>query len=46
MNDIQTVTLYYKIVYGIVALALAAYSLYLAREARRALARLDSAAKR
>jgi hypothetical protein len=40
MNDIQTVTVYFKIVYGLVAVALIAYSLYLVRAARNARASL------
>ena len=45
MNDIQTITVYFKIVYGLVAAALTAYVLYLARAERRARARLDASGK-
>jgi hypothetical protein len=45
MNDIQAITVYYKIVYGIVAVAIAAYAWYLARAARRARARLAATPK-
>ena len=45
MNDIQTITVYFKIVYGLVAVVLSGYALYLAREARRARARLAALEK-
>jgi predicted Co/Zn/Cd cation transporter (cation efflux family) len=45
MNDIQTITRYFTIVYGLVAVAVAAYALWLARAARRARARLAAAPK-
>jgi hypothetical protein len=44
MNDIQTVTVYFKIVYGIVAVALVGYSVHHARAARRARGRLETLA--
>ena len=43
MNDIQTITVYFKVVYGIVAVALVGYTLWLASAARRARARLEAA---
>ena len=43
MNDMQTITVYFKIVYGIVAVVIAGYTLYLWREARRARARVQAA---
>jgi hypothetical protein len=42
MNDMQTITVYFKVVYGIVAVVLAGYTMYLAREARRARARVEA----
>ena len=45
MTDIQTITVYFKIVYGIVAVAIVGYVLYLARAERRARARLSAAGK-
>jgi hypothetical protein len=42
MNDIQTITVYFKIVYGLVAVTLAGYALFLVRQERRARARLAS----
>lgn len=46
MNDIQTITVYFKVVYGLVAVALIAYSLYLVRAARNARARIQSLAEK
>jgi hypothetical protein len=46
MNDIQTITVYFKIVYGIVAVVIAGYAWYLARAARRARASLVAGARR
>jgi hypothetical protein len=46
MNDIQAITIYFKIVYGIIAVVLAGYALHLSRQARRARARLDAATKK
>ena len=46
MNDMQTITVYFKIVYGLVAVVMAGYALYLAREARRARSSLLAAARR
>jgi hypothetical protein len=45
MNDIQTITVYFKVVYGIVAVVIIGYAWYLARAARRARARLAVAGK-
>ena len=45
MNDIQTITIYFQVVYGIVAVALVGYALWLSREARRARARLEAVRK-
>ena len=45
MNDIQTITVYFKVVYGIVAVAIVTYVSYLARAERRARARLAAAGK-
>jgi hypothetical protein len=45
MNDMQTITVYFKIVYGIVAVVLAGYTLYIASAARRARARLNASSK-
>jgi hypothetical protein len=46
MNDIQTVTIYFKIVYGLVGATIVAYALYLARAERRARASLAARAPR
>ena len=46
MNDIQTVTVYFKIVYALVAVAIAGYSIYLANAARQARASLVARAPR
>jgi hypothetical protein len=46
MNDIQTITVYFKVVYGIVAVAIIAYASYLARAERRARASLVALAPR
>jgi hypothetical protein len=46
MNDIQAITAYYKIVYGIVAAAIVAYAWFLGRAARRARASLVALAPR
>ena len=45
MNQMQEITLYFKIVYGLVAVALGGYALYLAREGRRARARIEASGK-
>jgi hypothetical protein len=45
MNDMQTITVYYKIVYGLVAAVMAGYAFYLARAARHARARIAAAEK-
>ena len=46
MNDIQTITVYFKVVYGIVAVTLIGYALYLARAERRARRSLVALASR
>ena len=46
MNDIQTITVYFKIVYGLVGVTIIAYALYLARAERRARASLVALAPR
>ena len=46
MNDIQTVTIYYRVVYTIAALVLAAYSAGIIRAARRARERLEGAKRK
>jgi hypothetical protein len=45
MRDMQTITIYYQIIYGLVAVAIAGYATYLARSARSVRARLDAARK-
>jgi hypothetical protein len=45
MRDMQTVTVYYQIIYGLFAVAIVGYALYLARAARAVRARLDTARK-
>ena len=45
MNDIQTITVYFKVVYGIVAVVIVGYAWYLARAGRRARARLAATGK-
>ena len=45
MNDMQTITVYFKIVYGLVAVVLAAYALYLARGGRSARSRIAASEK-
>ena len=42
MRDIQTVTVYYQIIYGLFAVAIVGYAVYLGRAARAVRARLDS----
>lgn len=41
-QDIQTITIYYEIVYGIVAAAVIGYAVWLGRAAKRARARLEA----
>ena len=45
MNDIQTITVYFKIVYALVAVVIAGYSIYLVNAARHARARVEAARK-
>ena len=45
MNDIQTVTVYFKVVYTLVAVVIVSYSIYLANAARHARTRIDTASK-
>ena len=46
MNDMQTITVYFKIVYALVAVVIAGYSIYLANAARQARASLLARARR
>jgi hypothetical protein len=46
MNDIQTITIYFKIVYALVGVVIIAYSIYLANAGRQARASLVARASR
>lgn len=46
MRDIQTVTVYFHVVYALAAVIFGGYAIGIAAAARRARARLDAAARR